>query len=101
MIWLAFVMVAQTPTLPPCKSGAPTCNPWERAWVSDAGREKGPYNLILRWGMSAPISIHYETKARCELAAEDINLRDVAVDEKAVVSAPKPVDAVTAFCVPG
>lgn len=98
---VALLSAAQSPDIPPCKGGRSTCEPWERDWPSSADRDKGPFNLILRWGSSLPIAIRYESDGRCEMAVQELRLVGHAVARDGSLSKPNSTDAINAFCIPG
>ena len=93
---------------PPCKNGAVTCEPWERAWPQapnpfdqfDPKPEKlgrGPHTLVISDG-NAIIRIEYATGAKCKFARDAVRAQVAPPPNSPnVVYAPS---SVTAFCVP-
>lgn len=101
MMLLAMALAAQMPDLPPCKDGSASCKPWERNWPSREERQKGPFNLILRWGTGVPIAIHYDTSDRCAMAASELRLFGQTVMDDGTSTPPPDADLITALCIPG
>lgn len=102
-------LLRQLNELPPCKSGAKTCEPWERDWSDsdnrfakyvqqpDAKLGPGQHTLIIsdRDGMTR---IDYSTGKKCKRARNAIRLQTAPPPNSAgVIYAPS---SVKAFCVP-
>lgn len=109
MIVLALLAAATPLEIPPCKDGKQICKPWERAWPPAPGYDVGPFNLILRWGGGPPLVIRYENRARCELAALQVDLQGGLLGKAlrydgTVIEPEAPVSGANtpwAFCIPG
>ena len=75
--------------------------------ASDDPAVKGPFNLILRWGPGAPISVPYPTKERCDSAALVVYVQkdpEYDLETRQTLPIPRQVQAPNepyAFCIPG
>lgn len=115
MIAAVLLMIAQSaPTnLPPCKNGAATCKPFERAWANpfDAFDDHpepfaGTAKLVITWHQSDITLVDYQSQSRCEQARSYVMAE---VRKRAQQSqADAPVGTVIigrspngAFCIPG
>jgi hypothetical protein len=74
-MFLAMLAAATPLSIPPCKDGRENCKPWERAWPAMPGYDVGPFNLILHWGNGTPVIVRYENRARCEMAALEVDIQ--------------------------
>lgn len=109
MIILAILAAAAPLSIPPCKDGKQNCNPWERAWPATEGYDVGPFNLILHWGNGTAVVIRYVNRARCEMAALQVDLQGGLFGKElrndgTVIEPEAPVsheNTPWAFCIPG
>jgi hypothetical protein len=73
------------------------------------GYDVGPFNLILHWGNGTPVIVRYENRARCEMAALEVDIQGgllgKAIRSDGTVIEPEvPVTGENtpwAFCIPG
>lgn len=76
MIALLLALAQVSPTnMPPCKSGASECNPWDRAWANPFDQFdprptpfSGPAKLIITWYQGGIVAVDYPSQSRCEQA---------------------------------
>lgn len=107
MVWAAALIAMSAAAAPP-PSQLTTRQVAQRG-PEDPDYGIGPFNLIVRWGSSAPLAIRYENRARCELAALMVAIEGDALGNEidqggARIPAHPKVrgeNAPWAFCIPG